>query len=390
MAKLFIIDSTSGERIPFLRGVLVESMVRAGLPFEDAYQIAQNIRGDLEALGEVSSEGLRERVTAAVRKRFGAELAQAYELGSGRGRPIIIRTHNEEEPFSVGILTRCLQACAISRANSLETARQVHDFLQKGSADSIDHLALRTIIYEHLKVHSSPEAADRFLSWRQFRDSGMPLIILVGGITGTGKSTLTSELAYHLNIVRTQSTDMLREIVRGYLPPSDVPSLGYSSFEAWRGLRAESANDAECSEAEVIDGFLAQFNIVKHGLEATVHRAVKENHDLIVDGVHVLPWRLDYNFPHNKAIVVPMMLVVPSKKTLGKRLKQREREQPDRPSSRYLRQLEQIWWLQSYLVGEAEENKTQLIFNGAMEDALHEILLYVNHAITKHFPAEHP
>ncbi|MEN8179531.1 MAG: hypothetical protein ABFS39_13070 [Pseudomonadota bacterium] len=387
MGKLFIIESSSNERIPFLRGVLVESLVRAGLSFQDAYLVAQSIRGNLENSVEISTDTLREQVSAEVRERFGKSLAKSYDRGSLRGRQITVQTSNDELPFSAGILSRSLQACAINRTDALETAKQVHESLQKDGTTLIDHATLRQIVYEHLKAHSSKSAADRFISWRCFKDSGLPLIVLVGGITGTGKSTLTTELAYQLNVVRTQSTDMMREIVRCYLPPTEIPTLSYSSFEAWRGLLKDADSASEAKQSELINGFLSQFMVVKHGLEATINRAVKENHDLIVDGVHVLPSKLELDIPRDQAIVIPLMLVVPNKKTLGKRLKRREREQPERASSRYLKQLDQIWLLQSYLVSESEKHKIPLIINSDVEEALDEILMHISHTIMQHFPA---
>ncbi len=388
MGKLFIIESDTGEKIPFLKGVLVESLVRAGLSFQDAYLIAQSIRSNLENDAELTTLALREQVSAEVRERFGKSVAKSYDLGSSRGRQIMVQTSTDELPFSVGILTRSLQACAIDRIEALETAKQVHESLQKGNTSLIDHTALRQIVYQHLKEHSTKSAADRFLSWRRFKESGLPLIVLVGGITGTGKSTLTTELAYQLNVVRTQSTDMMREIVRCYLPPTEIPTLSYSSFEAWRGLEKDEASPSDVDQARVIKGFLSQFEIVKHGLEATIHRAVKENHDLIIDGVHVLPSKLDLEITRDQAILIPLVLVVPNKKTLGKRLKRRAREQPERASSRYLKQLDQIWALQTYLVTEAEEHKIPLIINSDVEEALDEILMHVSHTITRHFPAK--
>jgi 2-phosphoglycerate kinase len=298
-----------------------------------------------------------------------------------------VRTPTEEVPFSAGRLSRSLQACAIERADALETAQQVHDFLRMGDESVIDHGALRKVVYARLQEHCSKKAANRFLSWRHFKDSGLPLIVLVGGITGTGKSTLTTELAYQLNIVRTQSTDMMREIVRCYLPPKKIPTLSYSSFEAWRGLAAGRDKENESDAAEVVRGFLAQFEIVKPGLEATIRRAVKENHDLIVDGVHVLPSKLDLDIAHDQAIVIPLMLVVANKKTLAKRLKRRAKEQPERASSRYLKQLDQIWTLQSHLVAEAEEHGIPMIFNADVEESLHELLMQISNTIAQHFPA---
>ncbi|MDX2505286.1 MAG: AAA family ATPase [Gammaproteobacteria bacterium] len=390
MAKLFIIESATEERIPFLRGVLVESLVRAGLSFQDAYLIAQSIRASLENnignKAEITTDTLKKRVSTEVRERFGARLAKSYHLGSSRERQILVQTSTDEVPFSAGILSRSLQACAIERTDALDTAKQVHEILQKGETTLIDHVALREIVYQRLKVHCSQSAANRFLSWRRFKESGLPLIVLVGGITGTGKSTLTTELAYQLNIVRTQSTDMMREIVRCYLPPTEIPTLSYSSFEAWRGLTEEGKSLPEAGDPEVIRGFLSQYKVVKHGLEATIYRAVKENHDLIIDGVHVLPSKLELDIARDQAIIIPLMLAVQNKKTLRKRLKYREKEQPERTSSRYLKQLDQIWILQSYLIMEAEEHKIPLIINAEIEEALDEILMHISNTITQHFP----
>jgi 2-phosphoglycerate kinase len=388
LAKLFIIENSSGERIPFLRGVLVESLVRSGLTFQDAYLLAQSIRDGLDTKEELNTDALKQRVSAEIRLRFGDPLAISYELGSSREQQVMVVTAGDETPFSIGILSRSLQACAINRNDAQETARQVLETLQREKTRVIDHIDLRRRVYESLQEHCSRSAANRFLSWRRFRQSGLPLIVLIGGITGTGKSTLTTELAYRLDVVRTQSTDMMREIVRCYLPPQEIPTLAYSSFEAWRGLSESAKTAEEVGQKEVITGFLSQFNLVKQGLEATIQRAVKENHDLIVDGVHVLPSRLDLEIHKGHAIVISMIMVVSSKKTLAKRLKRRSKEQPERASSRYLKRLDQIWMLQSYLVKEAEEHKIPLIINSDIDEAMHEILMHISETIGRYFPAE--
>ncbi len=387
VAKLFIINSERSEKIPFLRGVLVESLVRAGLSFQDAYLLAQSVRDSLSNNTEITTDKLKERVSDELHTRFGQSVAQSYALGSTDERQIMVRGSEDETPFSAGILSRSLQACAIERDDALKTAKQVHEQLRAGETTVIDHIALRQVVWENLRAHCSQSAADRYLSWQRFRDSGLPLIVLVGGITGTGKSTLTTELAYQLNIVRTQSTDMMREIVRCYLPAKKIPTLTYSSFEAWRGLSKNGASAAKADQEEVIRGFLSQFKLVKHGLEATVYRAVKETHDLIVDGVHVLPSKLEFDINREQAILIPMMLVVPTKKTLAKRLKRRAREQPGRAASRYLKQLDQIWLLQSFLVAEAEENNIPLIVNADVDEALHELLMQISKTVAQHFPA---
>ena len=47
MAKLLVQDTETGRAVPFLRGILTRSLLRTGLSFEEAYQLAAGIRDDL-------------------------------------------------------------------------------------------------------------------------------------------------------------------------------------------------------------------------------------------------------------------------------------------------------------------------------------------------------
>ena len=64
-----------------------------------------------------------------------------------------------------------------------------------------------------------------------------PILLLVGGATGTGKSTVATEAAHRLGITRVTSTDFIRQTIRAYFPPSEMPSVHVSSFEAGRDGR---------------------------------------------------------------------------------------------------------------------------------------------------------
>ena len=387
--KTFIVISSAGQRVPFLRGILVQSLVAAGLGFKDAYATAQSVRDALGSVDEIGSGALRELVADLLQKRFGPALRQAYEAGPEQGGEITVRTPSRAGPFSVGILSRYLEGCAIDRKQTLEGARSVHEILRRQPASEVDSKALQRIVFESLKQKCCAEAADRFLSRRRFERSGLPLIILVGGTSGTGKSTVTAELAYLLDIVRTQSTDMMREIIRCYLPPHVVPTLGFSSVEAWRGLpEVEPVMGEMVTENPVIAGFLSQFGTVKVALEATIARAVKERVDLIVDGVHVLPGKLDLSEAQKKAVVVPIVLAVTNAERLAHQLRRRGREQPERGDSRRRKHLEAIWNLQSYMLDQAEKDAIPVIANWRVRETVHRILEEVMARIGESFPAD--
>ena len=389
MAKLIVIKDPGGDRVPFLRGILVQSLRAAGLSFQDAYAIAQAVRELLGGKREVTTSELKACVAGQLETDFGREIRRNYETGSDRPQDIIVRSQRRDSPFSVGILTRSLEACAIGRGSAREVARRVREAVRKSGRPTIDLPALRRLIHQMLEQFCSEKAANCYLSRRRFEASGDPLIILVGGATGTGKSTVSSELAYRLDIVRTQSTDMMREIIRSYLAPHVVPTLGYSSFEAWRGLPALNAGARKrVTDNPMIAGFLAQFGNVRSALEATIARAIKERHDIIIDGVHVLPTELDLAEAGRHAVVVPVMLAVTNRERLADQLAWRSREQPERGASRYLQELDAIWNLQSFLLSLADKAGIPIIANWTIEDTVRDVLQEVNRRIGERYPPE--
>jgi len=385
--KIFVVKSSSGEKVPFLRGVLVQSLSEAGLPFEDAYDMAQVVREELERGDEVSTTELRQLVAKELEKRFGAPMREAYDAGREADREILVRSPAGDRPFSVGILSRQLRGCAIEPDEAFAGARTVQEILRRRGVTEIDHRELRRVIFETLKDELPSGAAERYLSRTRFEDSGEPLIILIGGATGTGKSTVAAELGYLLNITRTQSTDIVREIIRCYLVPHVAPTLGFSSFEAWRGLpEVEPLVGQVITDNPVITGFLSQFGTVKVALEATIQRAVKEHHHLIVDGVHVLPNRLSLPETKEKFIVVPVVLAVTPLERLDRRISHRSLEQPERGSSRHRDQIGSIWELQSFIIDQAERAGVPVIVNWTLEDTVQQILKEAMARISARYP----
>jgi len=365
----------------------VQSLLSAGLSFQDAYATAQVVRETLENSEEVTTTELKAHVALQLEKRFDKAIRLNYETSPVREQKVNVRTQKHRSPFSVGILTRSLEACVVDRESAHEVARRVQQAVQESGEYEIDLPVLRRLIHQSLKRYSSIEAADNYLSRLQFENSGEPLIILVGGTTGTGKSTVSTELAYLLDVVRTQSTDIMREIIKCYLAPHVVPTLGYSSFEAWRGLPAmETADRKRETDNPTIAGFLAQFDNVKSALEATIARALKERHDIIIDGVHIVPSKLDLLKASRNAVVVPVMLAVTTRQQLRNQLSWRSREQPDRGSSRYLEQLDAIWDLQSFLLNLADKAQVPVIANWAIEHTVRDIVQQVSRRIKERYP----
>ena len=388
MAKLIVIKEPEGDRTPFLRGILVQSLVNAGLAFGDAYDLAQTIRNELQDRGEIASTELRDRVAVLLEESYGSDKCKLYEARPSSEPGIIVHTPTRSVPFSAGILAHSLETCAIPPEMAMQGARKVLANLRKTSHQEIDHKALRRVIYRCLSEHCSQKAADRYLSWRRFENSGMSLIILIGGVTGSGKSTISSELAYRLDVAGHQSTDMMREVIRSYLSPQMLPTLKYSSFEAWRGLPGSVDETGSGIENKVITGFLSQLAAMKLALGATIGRAIEERQHLILEGVHVVPTELNLEVKKGEAVVIPFMLASMKKELLSKQLKRRGREQGTRQASHYLEHLDDIWELQSWLLDEADKAGIPIIENWYIENTVRAALDLVIGVLMKHFPPQ--
>ena len=147
---------------------------------------------------------------------------------------------------------------------------------------------------------------------------------------------------------------MMREIIRCYLAPHVVPTLGYSSFEAWRGLPAVDTPDRKReTDNPTIAGFLAAgFFAAATCLARAIARAV-------------------YSATPAEGDVLPTW---------------RSREQPERGASRYLEQLDAIWDLQSFLLNMADRAQVPVIANWTIEHTVRDIMQQVSLRIKERYP----
>lgn len=389
MSKKFLVTDPDEGGVPFLRGILVRSLVDSGLPFDDAYAVADAVRDRFQNENEVPRDVLRAATAALLRKTYGERARDRYQAPRlAYVSPVTVYSEAREVPFSEAQLLHSLQACSIDEEAARHGVHAVHQTLLKRGRRRVHSAALRGVVAQCLFRHVSDEAAKRYLSWRRFKHSRMPLLLLIGGITGAGKSTLATELAYRLGVVRTQSTDIMREIIRTMLPEHLYPTLAFSSFEAWRGLPSIAGTKPDSGGGRVVDGFLNQFAAVRVALEATLRRAVTERRDLIVEGVHVLPARLPLKRMGKQALVVPMVLARVGRKTLRCQLEYRARREPGRSAERYLASLDEIVELQSFLLAEADRVDVAILDEEEIEETVAEALELITQHVMERFKPE--
>jgi len=80
--KTIVINYRENEEVPFLRGILVRSLLDAGLPFEDAHAMATEVRDSLASTKRITSEDLQQSVARLLEDRGDIETLEQYRLSS--------------------------------------------------------------------------------------------------------------------------------------------------------------------------------------------------------------------------------------------------------------------------------------------------------------------
>jgi 2-phosphoglycerate kinase len=377
MAKILIKEIPGDRVVPFLRGILTHSLQEAGLGFDDAYRVASEIRARLGRENEdreLTSKELRDLVGGYLQKEFGDATAKRYIARAAPPATIYVTTEDgRRSAFSRGLHQHFLEPGCLSKEESAVITGRVYEELLLRRVSEISSREVRSITSRYLQEEVGAEAARRYLKWTSFFRSNRPLLVLIGGTPGCGKSTVATELAHRLDIVRIQSTDMLREVMRMMMPERLLPVLHTSSFCAWEVLPQGGTHQLELDEM-LTSGYQTQSEIVSVACEAAMQRALTERVSLILEGVHVYPPLLKRIPPPEDAVIVPIMLGILNPDELRARLKGRGKQIPGRRSKRYLNYFDSIWRLQSFLLSEADKGGIHIVLNDDRETAIQEVM----------------
>jgi 2-phosphoglycerate kinase len=385
MAKTFIIDPIEHTETPFLRGILTSSLLESGLDFNMAYDLASRVRDKLANKTSLTTHQLRDIVIRELVKSKHQEVLQRYKQKDQGIFSLKVRNlDGKVENFSVLTHRQSLESTGLSTDSAMLITQLLQKQLKERSDSVPDVNEIGRLTHELLYQQFGKEAADRYLVWVDYTRSGDPLILLLGGTTGSGKSTIATEIAHRLGIVRTQSTDMLREVMRMMIPSRLLPTLYTSSFSAWRQLPGQT--DMEATEQLVTMGYNHQAELVAVPCEAVIQRALTERVSLILEGIHVSPALLERINNPEGAVIVPLMLAVLKPEQLKSQLKGRGSTALERPGSKYLANFDQIWKLQSYLLSEADKSHMEIIPNDDKGLTTHRVMRAINTVLARQSP----
>ena len=197
---------------------------------------------------------------------------------------ITIVKGERETPFSRGVLAQTLAQAGAKLELAYRIASEVRTELLAEERFLVEEEEVLARVRAKLQV-ADTLVVSRLDKWRVLRESTEPVVVLIGGATGVGTSTLAADVARRLNIQSVIGTDVIREVLRHAISPDLLPSLHKSSYE----ITPEDMRVPVAEEESVLFGYRAQASQVSVGVEAIVDRGLKEGTNLIVEGVHLAP-----------------------------------------------------------------------------------------------------
>jgi 2-phosphoglycerate kinase len=276
----------------------------------------------------------------------------------------------EEIPFSKGLMARALVVTGLDTERAYLIAHRADRDLAERGAPSLDLDRLAELAADVIGVEDAEKTVRRLKRLHALQRLEEPLLLLVGGATGTGKSTIATEAAHRLGITRVTSTDFIRQTMRAFFSEEFMPSVHYSSFEA--RLALTRAEEEESGDAAIL-GFLDQTRNVLVGAHAALGRAATEHWSMVLEGVHLVPGMVAADFPG--AFVVQCVVAIEDENLHRSHFWVREYATEGlRPLEKYLDSLPQIRQIQDYLVERARRYDVPVIVNDSLDRALGDVM----------------
>src|SRR3954447_26145304 len=125
------------------------------------------------------------------------------------GQSVVVVKEDRRFPFSKGLMAMSLMSSGLSPDRSYELATVIEGKLVARGGLDIASRQLSQIAEEVLAAEEDDIAVRHFRQWRRLDHLHKPLILMICGATGVGKSTLATMLAHRLGVTRVTATDMV-------------------------------------------------------------------------------------------------------------------------------------------------------------------------------------
>jgi 2-phosphoglycerate kinase len=288
-------------------------------------------------------------------------------------RTVLVRERDHGLPYSKGLMANAIAASGLAPGRAHAVAGIIEDRLRERGLPSIDAPDLRRLTIEVIREEAGERWAEAYRKLMTVNSLELPLIVLIGGGTGVGKSTISTQLAARLGIVRMISTDAIREVMKGTFSKEFMPTLFTSSFDTAEVIKtkAQRADDA------VLVGFRDQVAAVSVGVNALIERSITEGTDIIIEGAHVVPGFIDPQRFAKDAVIVPLVIQVEDEDLHRSHFYVRAHETRARPVERYLAHFANIRKIQKYIKSLALQHGVPIISNYNLDQCIASVIEHV-------------
>lgn len=340
----------------FRRGLVTATVLQLGLDMERALAASEALRDRLGGRGQVTTRELQDELWVLLKEKFDFTPPEP-RAPEPPAKPI--RTEEGVFPFSKGVLVRRMVAGGLQIEGALRVADEVAAEVNQLPEPEVMVEAVDAITERLLRVLYDEGHARRYRVITALRALERPVILLIGGAVGTGKSSVATELAYRLGIRKVTSTDMIRETMRTVLSAEVVPGLHDHSF---RGI-LEGSQVLSDPRERVLAGFRQQAAQVAVGVRAVIRRAVREQTHMIIEGTHLLPPFTQLLPADAEAHLVGFVLSVQSRPEHQARFPARAAHEPQRGAEPYLDAFQSVRWIHDDILRLVEEHEAYVIEN---------------------------
>ncbi len=290
--------------------------------------------------------------------------------GKPLGPPIQLVNEGHKVPFSKGLLATALTSTGLAPQRAYQVALDVEWNLLQQALHEVKVEDLRLLVETALAEGGEQRYLQRYRIWNRMAAEDRPVIVLIGGATGVGKSTIAAQVAERLGIVRIVPTDSIREAMRAFFSETLMPSIHYSSYEAGKAVRIPVGPDLDAG----VLGFMEQVEMVSVGVRAIIDRAIKERTSLVVEGVHVVPGMLGLGKAQKRmsdVLLLPLVVSVKDAELHRSHFMVREQRTSGRRAlARYLQGFGEIRKIQSFILERAAKEGTLVVENVSIDDAV--------------------
>jgi 2-phosphoglycerate kinase len=285
-----------------------------------------------------------------------------------KNRQIEISDRRGSLPYSKGLMASRVMVTGLPPWRAYQVAEAVEERLMENGSASVSTEEVDRIALDAIERIAGTRYAKNFQHWHEAQALDVPIVVLIGGATGVGKSTIATQLATRLGIVRVVATDAIREVMRALFSTELMPALYASSFDAGKVLREPPSRDA------AIVGFREQTNAVAVGIHALLQRAATEGTSIIIEGAHVVPGFLDLERWQDRILAVPVIVTIDDEDVHREHFRARFAEHRGRPATRYLDGFDEIRRIHRYLKRQALAHGVPIVTNYTFDRTLTQVI----------------